>query len=46
MKIFLKGRKYEATGDFNLKTGEVKVFKNSIISKEIAYSEKFKEYGY
>lgn len=44
MKIILKGRKdlYEATGDYNLETGEVKVFKNSIVSKDIAHSETFK----
>lgn len=44
MKIVLKSRKdvYEATGDYNLETGEVKVYKNSIVSKEIAHSEKFK----
>lgn len=44
MKIFLKSRKdiYNAIGEYNLETGEVKVLKNSIVSNEIAHSEKFK----
>lgn len=44
MKIILNSRKglYSAKGDYNLETGEVKVFKNSTVSKEIAYSDKFR----
>lgn len=44
MKIILKSRKnaYNAIGEYNLETKEVIVLKNSIVSKEIAHSEKFK----